>query len=137
MATPENTFIQSVHRRLPRELYRIKNNNVFNSGQPDVWYSGKKADLWVEYKFIKVPVKDSTPIDLLSGKNPPLSYLQQEWLRMRCGEGRNVGLMVGSKDGGVWFPGVSWDGVYSTEEFRARLQTRAELGKIIENLIST
>jgi hypothetical protein len=49
---PETTFIQSIHRHLPKEVYREKMANPYRGGTPDVWYSGYKSDLWVEYKFI-------------------------------------------------------------------------------------
>ena len=58
---PENNFISSVHKHLPMKLYRMKNNNPYNGGIADVWYSGSKADLWIEYKFVKLPARDTTP----------------------------------------------------------------------------
>jgi len=136
MATPENTFIAAVHKHLPpmRELYRMKNHNVYNAGIADVWYSGTKDDLWVEYKFIVVPKRDDTLIDLVGGKNPVLSALQQDWLSERHAEGRNVGVIVGSKDGGVWYPGVTWANPTTAQQFRAWIESRADLGRLIENL---
>lgn len=131
MSGPENTFIASVHRHLPCGLYSMKNHNQYNGGIADVWYSGGKADLWVEYKFIVVPKRSDTVIDLLDGKNPPISPLQQQWLRGRHAEGRSVGVIVGCKEGGVWFPGVSWDCVYPASVFRAQLLGRKELANIL------
>ena len=136
MSGPENTFIASVHKHLPPvdDFYRMKNHNEFNSGIADVWYSGK-SDLWVESKFIAVPVRDATVIDLRVGSaktKPPLTHLQQEWLRRRHAEGRSVGVIVGSKAGGVWFPGVSWDTAYTAKEFRGWLLTRQGLAAIIK-----
>lgn len=127
---PENTFIAAVHKHLPHALYRMKNHNQYNGGIADVWYSGA-CDLWVEYKFITVPKRPDTVIDLTTGKNPPLSNLQQDWLRGRHHEGRNVGVIVGSKDGGVWFPGLAWDCAYSAHWFRTQLRSRKELADII------
>lgn len=127
---PENTFIGSVHKHLPTKLYHMKNHNAYNGGIADVWYSGDR-DLWVEYKFIVVPKRPDTVIDLITGKNPAISYLQQEWLRSRHEEGRSVGVLVGSKDGGVWFPGLAWDRTYTADEFRKRLQSRKELAEAI------
>lgn len=129
-AKPETTFIASVHKHLPPTLYRVKNHNAYNGGIADVWYSGDR-DLWVEYKFIVVPKRPDTVIDLTTGKAPAISYLQQEWLRSRYGEGRSVGVIVGSKDGGVWFPGLAWDRTYTAGEFRKRLQSRKELAGVI------
>ena len=127
---PETTFIASVHKHLPEGLYRLKNHNPYNGGIADVWYSGVR-DLWIEYKFIAVPKRPETRIDLLTGKNPAISYLQQEWLRSRHGEGRSVGVIVGSKDGGIWLPGVAWEQPFTAKDFRTRLRTRKDLADTI------
>lgn len=134
MSGPENTFIASVHRHLPVGLYRMKNHNQYNGGIADVWYSGPAADLWIEYKFIVLPKRDDTVIDLITGKEPTISYLQQDWIRSRSKEGRNVGVIVGSKDGGVWFRGCTWDTTYTTAYFRNLIKPRNELAAIINNL---
>lgn len=130
MATPENTFIGAVHRHLPAELYLMKNHNQFNGGIADVWYSGDAADLWVEYKFIAIPKRDNTVIV------PELSALQQEWLTSRHAEGRNVGVIVGSKDGGVWFPGTSWKETFTAGQFRSTILNRKHLAQTILGLVS-
>lgn len=118
------------------ELYRMKNHNEFNAGIADVWYSGTASDLWVEYKFIAVPVRDTTVIDLVSGDKPAISHLQQAWLTERHAEGRNVGVIVGCKDGGVWFPGVSWGKTYTAKQFRSDILARKALAKVINDLVS-
>ena len=127
---PENTFIASVHRHLPRELYRIKNNNVFNSGQPDCWYSGQRFDLWVEYKFVVLPKREDTTIGIT------LSELQKDWLTSRHSEGRQVGVIVGCKEGGVWFPGVSWQTELNSAQFRASIENRQTLADIVKKAVS-
>ena len=134
-AKPETTFTASVHRHLPVDLYRIKNNNTFNAGQPDVWYSGGKTDLWVEYKFIVLPKRGETVIDLVSGRSPDISYLQQDWLRRRHAEGRNVGVIVGCKEGGVWFPNLAWENPLKTDIFRGSLQSRIELAQTLIKIL--
>lgn len=131
---PENTFIGSVHKHLPDSVYRMKNHNQYNGGIADCWYSGNRADLWVEYKFIKVPARPDTVINLITGKNPELSFLQQEWLRGRYGEGRKVGVIVGCKDGGVWFPGISWDVTFTAQFYREAIKSRRELAELISYL---
>lgn len=128
MATPENTFIGAVHRYLPVDLYHMKNHNIYNGGIADVWYSGDRADLWVEYKFTVLPKRDSTLI------TPELSELQKAWLTSRHDEGRNVGVIVGCKFGGVWFPGTSWGVPLTAEQFRKRLTTRPMLADTIASL---
>lgn len=130
---PETVFIKSVHRHLPPDLYVCKNHNEYNGGIADCWYDGER-DLWVEYKFIKVPVRDTTVIDLVNGKDPAISVLQQEWLKARHANGRSVGVIVGSEKGGVWFPGDSWNKTYTAAEFRNLLVPRAKLADIIYSL---
>jgi len=125
MATPENTFIGSVHRHLPVGIYHMKNHNQYNGGIPDVWYSGPAGDLWVEYKFIVIPKRSETTVRI------ELSELQKDWLSSRHREGRNVAVVVGSKEGGVWFGGVSWIHVCSASDFRRQLLSRNDLANRI------
>ena len=136
MSGPENTFRASVHKHLPVDLYRMKNHNQYNGGIADDWYSGTRADLWVEYKFIVVPKLDDTEIDICGGKKPDLSSLQQEWLRGRFREGRQVGVIIGCKEGGVWLPGVSWESSFSALVFRKKILNRAQLAQTILKLVS-
>ena len=95
------------------------------------WYSGSKRDLWIEYKFITIP-KRTGKIDLIGGKNPPLSHLQQNWLKLRFKEGRNVAVIVGSKDGGVFMDLLEWTEPWTPDEFKSMLKTRKELAEIIQ-----
>ena len=123
---PENNFISSVHKHLPAKLYRMKNHNQYNGGIADVWYSGPKGDLWVEYKFITVPKRDDTPIEF------GLSELQKEWLGARYREGRNVAVVVGSKEGGVvWATPAAWTSKCTAAAFRRLSMSRSELAGFI------
>lgn len=91
---PENRFRESLHRKLPPELHHEKMHNPYRGGTADDWYSGTKADIWVEYKWAKLN----------------LSELQKKWLRERSEEGRRVFVVVGNKDGGVLFlTPASWE----------------------------
>ena len=90
---PENRFIQRVHKHLPKEIYREKMHNAYRGGTPDVWYSGKAADLWVEYKWVaKMP---------RHGVVPALSALQLGWLQKRVDEGRHCWVIVGVGSDGI------------------------------------
>ena len=123
---PENTFISSVHKHLPTDLHYEKMNNPFYSGTADVWYSGVKADMWIEYKFIQsIPARDSTMII------PDLSKLQLDWLKGRYNEGRNVSVLIGSPKGGVTINRVEWERGLSTKEFKERLCSRKEIASQI------
>lgn len=142
MTTPENTFIASVHRKLPPEdeLHREKNHNEYRGGTADVWYSGKD-DLWIEYKFIELPKRDDTVLDFCTprgkNKNSPISALQQEWLRRRHLEGRNVAVVVGCKEGGIIFTDFAWEEQVTTKEFKRVLQTREEIAEWIVSKTGT
>jgi len=91
---PETLFTNRVNKRLPQDVYAEKQHNFYRGGTPDFWYSGYKADLWVEYKWIKqLPKKESTPI------KADLSGLQTLWLDDAHKKGRNVCVIIGSPQG--------------------------------------
>ena len=135
---PENTFITGVERHLPpnrRGCYRMKNSNDFIAGIADKWYSGAR-DLWIEYKYVEVPARAGTAIHLIDGADPAISPLQQEWLRDRHAEGRNVWVIVGSKTGGVVFRGLDWQQPITAGGFAARIKERKALASEILTFIN-
>ena len=89
----EHGFIKSIHRTLPKEVYRWKINDNFAGGVADAYYSGKVGDLWVEYKYVKLPKRPESKVDFGA------SAQQIDWLCTRIDEGRNVYLVVGSEKG--------------------------------------
>jgi hypothetical protein len=113
---PETVFLNSVRNKLPRGLYNMKNNNPFVAGVPDLWVSGNK-DLWSEAKWFP---KMKPTFDLRAGKKPILSVLQQEWIRCRHNEGRNVSVIIGSPQGCILLKGLEWDKVCSSESLITR-----------------
>ena len=125
---PENTFIASVHKHLAPTVYSMKNHNEYNGGIADVWYDGPTGDLWVEYKFVEVPKRDDTMIDLVGGKEPIISKLQQKWLHDRHRHGRNVAVVVGCKDGGV---PCDWPVPISAAVFRYLVVSRRQIAQSI------
>jgi hypothetical protein len=134
---PETTFYTSVHRHLPPEtaFWREKMANPYRGGTADHWYSGrgkKSRDLWVEWKYIRLPARPGTMIDLVNGRAPPLSHLQQSWLSDRYLEGRNVWVIVGSDaNGGVIFQSLEWERPLPASEFRRRLLSRKDIAQQI------
>jgi len=129
---PENTFIASVHEHLPALVpgeagapYREKMYNPLRGGTWDCWYSGMVSDLWVEYKFVNIPTRDSTII------RPNLSDLQLYWGKSRLLEGRKLAVIIGSKDGGVIMRDREWEVPISAKDFKARLKTRKELAQFL------
>lgn len=105
---PETRYRLRVEACLPPEIYHLKLNLPYAAGPADAWYSMRLGqDMWVEYKWInKLPVRKA--LDLVSGKNPILSKLQQDWLGNRHMEGRNVAVIVGTAKGGLILPGLMW-----------------------------
>lgn len=126
-AKPETSFINSVHRFLPpgrHDPYWMKNNNIYTSGIWDVWYSGPRLDMWVEYKFLAhVPVKEMFI--------PGLSELQLAWGFSRYAEGRNMAVIVGCKEGGVIYEHLDWLVPTSRDEFMSMVWTRKEIAEWI------
>lgn len=97
---PENRFIGSVHRYLPR-TYAEKMNNPWRAGTADVWYSGDRGDLWIEYKFIERVPRSAEIL-------PDLTPRQKRWLNNRFDEGRNVAVVLGTPTGGVIYRNKEW-----------------------------
>ncbi len=128
-AKPENTFIRSVHAHL-KDVYSEKMNNPFRSGTADVWYSGRKGDLWVEYKYIPAIPKHAQIV-------PDLSARQLLWLRQRLDEGRRVAVIVGCREGGVLMWDGEWEQGISPSDFSARLLARPALADAIRAITGT
>lgn len=122
MSGPENSFRAAVHKYLPAALHHEKMHNPYRGGTFDDWYSGCKKDLWVEYKYERLPKRDTTivPIDL--------SELQKQWGGKRHAEGRNVAVIVGCEKGGVVFTYPNdWLTPLPLFSFLDRIQSRKDL----------
>lgn len=96
----ESQYIRSIHNLLPKEIYAWKTNVRFANGIPDAWYSGPKADLWVEWKYTQ---------SLGQKHKPKLSALQSRWLNQRHDEGRNCWVIVGSPSGCALYTNKGWN----------------------------
>lgn len=106
----------------------MKNHNEYVGGVADSWYSGQVGDLWIEYKFIVIPKRPTTLIV------PALSSLQKVWCRDRWREGRDVNVIVGSKEGGFIFDcPYEWEFGCTTETFKELMRTRKQLAAYIES----
>jgi hypothetical protein len=122
----ESTFIASIHKHLAMDVHREKMNNPYRSGTADVWYSGMKGDLWVEYKFLpSLPKREDTVITL------DLSENQKIWLRNRYTEGRNIAVICGCKAGAVVFTRLTWEQSTSAKIFSSFIRTRLEVAQWI------
>lgn len=142
---PENNFIARVNRLLPLKqvatsadarakypkldwIHYEKNNNAFRGGTADCWYSGRRGDLWVEYKYLeRLPQRsDVKPFELIS-------RLQHDWLNGRLDEGRNVGVVIGCPTGGVVLLNRAWEREISPQEFCDLIRSAPDLAKWVLN----
>jgi hypothetical protein len=129
VSKPETSFIAGVSKYLT--CYAEKMHNPYRGGTPDVWYSGRKRDLWVEYKFVVLPARDDTKVV------PNLSALQLHWLKTRRVEGRNVLVIVGCRDGGVVLDDPpSWEFGLTTKDFRSVMLSRKALAEFISTFVN-
>lgn len=124
---PENTFIRSVHTHL-KGVYFEKMANPWRAGTADVWYSGKKGDLWIEYKYVPTIPKRTTIL-------PDLSPRQLKWLNDRDAEGRRVVVVVGHPKGGVVFQPGTFTTPMPPEEFVSKTLSRPDLAGWILHLV--
>jgi len=123
---PETVFIASVHKYV--KCYHMKNNNLYNAGIADCWYSGPLRDIWIEYKFVVLPKRGETII------KPELSALQLDWLTERAKDGRDVHVLIGSKIGGVWLQRYQWETGMTKLEYAESYQTRPQIATHINRL---
>jgi hypothetical protein len=117
----ESGFIRAVHSKLPKSIYRWKVSDRFSAGVADAYYSSKKADLWIEYKYYK----DGLPKTV----TPNLSKLQIKWLNERHDEGRNVFVIVGSPTTCLIYKDKEWN----SSKANAQAISRQELINWISN----
>lgn len=124
----ESGFWQSLRKHLVPRVYALKLNLNFVQGVPDVWLSGSEQDLWIENKYLKTlpPIVDATKL---------LTVLQQLWLEERYNEGRRVGVLLGSSEGHVFLPGLSWKKSLSRLSFLDQaVSTKVMANQLVELL---
>lgn len=85
----EHGFVKAVHRHLCPDVYRWKIHDTYTGGVPDTFYCGPAGPLWVEYKYIKLPKRPTTPINL------GLSELQRAWLQRMLDWDQPAAVVVG------------------------------------------
>lgn len=91
-----------------------------------MWYSGGVSDLWIEYKYVgSIPKR--VPIDPME----LLSSLQEQWLRKRFCEGREVAVIIGCPKGGIVLTDRAWESAVRADEFQKMLQSRSDLARWI------
>ena len=126
---PENQFISGVHKYLKSTgPYFEKMANPWRSGTPDVWYSGSKGDMWIEYKYVPYVPKSN---EILADLSPR----QRKWLNDRMSEGRRVAVILGSPDGAVIYVNGEWSKPLSTTQVVERLLSRQAVAEWIREQV--
>lgn len=124
---PETGFIAGVHAHLPAAVHREKMANPYRGGTADMYYDGPRSDMWIEYKFIIIPKRADTVIDIPG----MLSALQTEWLRARHNNGRCISVVIGARDGGVILTDLNWEKPTTVAGFRKDIKTRKQIAEWI------
>ena len=130
-AKPETNFTRRITKLLPDSIYHMKNNNMYVGGVPDKWFSGDKADLWCEMKYV-----DPLPVTVPVRPMKLLSALQADWLNNRFEEGRNVAVIVGCKAGGVVLQNKEWEEDIPIERFKSMLKSPRDLADWIRRQVT-
>ena len=90
----EKDFINKIHKKLPKEVYKWKINDPYHGGVPDTFYSGPGGLCFVEYKYIqKLPVKGTTKIPV------KLSKQQRLWIQRAYDHKLPAYIVLGSPNG--------------------------------------
>ena len=127
----ETSYIKSIHRQLSTDVYRWKINDRFTNGVADTWYCGNNGKhLFVEYKFVALPVRPTTVI------KPDLSPNQVTWLTERRDQGIPVAVIVGSDEGGVLIGDLTLatEGM-TCKKFKSVMLSKKEIARTIEGLV--
>jgi hypothetical protein len=95
--TREGRFIDTINRRLPKEIHHESCTSPFRSGTPDQYYEGDEGVCRIEYKFIhsqKLPAR----IELGNViKKYALSDKQNHWLTRAFYNNVKVAVVLGTK----------------------------------------
>ena len=90
----EKEFINKIHKKLPKEIYKWKINDPYHGGVPDTFYSGPKGFAFFEYKYIqKLPKRGTSKIKV------NLSAQQRAWLQRQYDYNMPVYYILGSPEG--------------------------------------
>lgn len=95
--TREGRFIDTINRRLPKEIHHESCTSPFRSGTPDQYYEGDEGTCRIEYKFIKA---QKLPARIELGnivKLYALSDKQNHWLTRAFYNNIKVAVVLGTK----------------------------------------
>lgn len=121
----ESQYWAKLRKAIAKRIYAWKINAAYEAGVPDCWLSGRHQDLWIENK--RVATEQPPPFLDLTDHKKYLTKLQQLWLESRYTEGRHVGVVVFSKVGHIYLPGLAWKEPVSRLHFTEGAMSMPEL----------
>jgi hypothetical protein len=127
----EHGFIKAVHRHLSPEVYRWKIHDTYTGGVPDAFYMGPAGSLWVEYKYIKLPKRESTII------NFGLSKLQVAWLTRAHMCGQLVAVIIGFDSSAIALTAPKSFSGMTQRELQDEAVSFQQIAMLIENHVTS
>ena len=121
----EHSFVKSIHRSLPSQIYRWKIHDTYTAGVPDALYAGPSGILFVEYKWVNLPKRDTTNINL------GLSALQINWLNRFHLYGHSVMVAVGTAYGVLALSDKCWLDNFNNSQVKDLSVTKANFTQLI------
>ena len=90
----EKDFINKIHKKLPKEIYKWKINDPYHGGVPDAFYSGPNGFCFVEYKYIQtLPDRGTSKVPI------NLSQQQRLWIQRAHTHKLPAYIVLGYPDG--------------------------------------
>jgi hypothetical protein len=127
----ESNYWSKLRQAIAGRIYTWKINAAYEKGVPDWWGSGIHDDLWVENKRVAGDTK-LPPLQLdLTDYKKYLNPNQQLWLERRHAEGRHIGVIVFSKVGHLYLPGLDYQRKITRLEFMNKAMTMPELADLM------
>lgn len=124
----ESDYWSKLRKAIAGRIYTWKIQASYVKGVPDWWTSGIHQDLWVENKRIVGDGEPPAILDLTDHKKY-LTLHQQDWLQRRHDEGRNVGVVVFSRSGHIFLPGLRFKEKVSKLDFLEKAMTYKDLAE--------
>lgn len=127
----ETNYWSKLRKAIAGRIYAWKINAAYERGVPDCWFSGMHQDLWIENKRVTADAELPPPMLDLTDYKKYLNPNQQLWLERRHAEGRHVGVIVFSKVGHLYLPGLEYQRTISRLEFMDQAMSMPELADLM------
>ena len=124
----EHGFVRSVHRQLSPDVFVWKINDKYAGGVPDAFYAGPARCLFVEFKYVTLPKKETSLV------RTNLSEQQKLWLNRMLAMDKNVAVVIGSDSGGLILSSGAWNSQVTKTTFTKYALSNNKISAWIESL---